>query len=77
MILAKGRKLYDVIEMTSKRLVTKKHTDLSLERIGYQHDPEQSKRIAAVAEQFLRHQAGLTPNTEAALKQFIEDAFLL
>lgn len=72
-ILKKGRSLFQVIEMDNKKLIMRGHSDAELSQMGYTHT---DLNPYTVAERFIKHQAGLTPNASAALSDLIDDAFL-
>lgn len=72
-ITKKGRTLFQVIEMDSKKLIMRGHDNQELIKKGYTLT---DMNPFAVAERFTKHQAGLTPNAMAALTELINDAHL-
>jgi hypothetical protein len=73
-VLAKGRKLFQVVELESKKLLVRGRSCEELQRLGY--EPTTWSPIDA-ARKYLEHSAGLSPNARQALEQLIEDAWML
>lgn len=74
LVIKKGKTRYEVIEMTNAKLLLKSIPGKELEEEGYVEQHNQSP--AKVAEHFLQHQAGVTPNAELALCEVIALRFL-
>lgn len=74
LLIKAGRTKYEVIELTNVQLLIKKYSDKELELKGYQAVPSLSPY--QVAEKFLKHSAGLSPNAKAALESLQDLSFL-
>lgn len=73
-LLTKGKKLYEIVEMESTRLMLRKKTQLQLDNAGYEAC---TYNLVTAAEHFLKHQAGLSPNAQSALEDLVADAWLM
>ena len=73
-LLTKGKKLYEIIEMESLRLMLRKKSQLMLDNEGY---VPCAYNLETAAKHFLKHHAGLSPNAQTALEKLVDDAWLL
>lgn len=73
-IVAKGRKLYQIIELDGKKLLVRSRSCEELQHLGYE---QTDLPVIPAAQKYLMHSAGVSPIAKAALEQIVEDAWLL
>ena len=72
-ILKKGRKLFEVIEMAKTQLIIRTHSEAELVKEGYKPTDLSPYETA---EKFLKHTAGVSYNADLALKKLVALKFL-